>query len=137
MRLRASEDGYRLDFGRGLLILGTLGVSLTLIFLALDWLRDAPKSFPEILILGVSLVAIACGAAAVRDRRTAVAGLAVGVAIASAYLAIGLASAALEAAVLSVNSRAFTLLIGSIIAFVASSTAAFLARPQRQRGSVI
>ena len=71
MRIAPSALGYRADLASGLLLLGLLGIWLTVLFLGLDDANAAPLSKSELGLLALSVVGVAAGGAVAKSRAAA------------------------------------------------------------------
>jgi len=119
MRLVFSSAGLRTDFCRGLLLLATIGVALTLIFLCLDWVAFEDRSSRLLILLACSIFAAFIGAWAVASLRSAIQCFVASVLIAAGFRASASISAWLKNPHFFL-ARSKTLMEFSLLAFVLS-----------------
>ena len=123
MRLIASPAGFRVDFGEGLIVLGTIGVVMLSTFVALDWLQDLPLSTLKLSLLGLSTASILFGGYFVDDSARSVVALVYAVAMTSFALVVSLLIGWWENRELAISGRFEFLLwlttAGSLVGVVA------------------
>ena len=123
MRLIASPAGFRVDFGEGLIVLGTIGVVMLSAFVALDWLQDLPLSTLKLSLLGLSTASILFGGYFVDDSARSVVALVYAVAMTSFALVVSLLIGWWENRELAISGRFEFLLwlttAGSLVGVVA------------------
>ena len=123
MRLIASPAGFRVDFGEGLIFLGTIGVVMLSTFVALDWLQDLPLSTLKLSLLGLSTASILFGGYFVDDSARSVVALVYAVAMTSFALVVSLLIGWWENRELAISGRFEFLLwlttAGSLVGVVA------------------
>ena len=136
MRLVASASGHRVDFGKGLLILGQIGLIMTAIFLGLDFLKAAPLSIVELSLLGLSSAAILVGSLLVETPEGLVLYIAFSVMPASTFLATTILSAWWENTGLFASHRVAALFgLSAIGLFASAGVIIFTRRAARRRAA--
>jgi peptidoglycan/LPS O-acetylase OafA/YrhL len=76
----------RSGFGRGLIILGVIGMALNSIFLCLDWISFDDRSSTKSVLLAVSILGVILGGWLLQSSRIVVAAILAGVFLGSLFL---------------------------------------------------